>query len=465
MRGGTGRGRVYTIERCGGFVVVMALLASLIAVIVGAPSVVAQDTGDIPAGGPVVVVLNDQASFRGASVTDQLDVEPTQVYDTIFNGFAADLDGEQILELSQNPQVAAIVPDVTFYGDADYPPAIARAGLTDAVSGGTSGASIAIIDSGIASHGALNIAGGYNCMSTDRGAWGDNAGHGTHVAGIAGASGGSSIGSAPGASLWAVKVLDGSAGSNPTGSLSTVLCGLNWVAANAGMFDAANMSLTTSGSGATACSDASDPLHGAICAVVNAGVPVVVAAGNSSTTGGVIPAAYPEVISVASLTDYNGMPGGGAPKPGYCPGTNDGPDDTISGFSNYGALADLAAPGACIISTYIGGGYAYLSGTSMASPLVAGVVANYVAGGGGDPLGWLLSSATMAESSAAGYSGSKSAGPVLYLSGTVITPTPSGTVTATVTATGTAMPLSPLPRRPSSPPLPRPPRHQRPPQP
>ncbi|MGC4193244.1 MAG: SH3 domain-containing protein [Thermomicrobiales bacterium] len=419
--------------------VVGSLLMSMIAVVAGAPPAIAQDGDEaLPAGGPVVVVLNNQASFRGASVTEQLDVEPTQVYDTIFNGFAADLDGAQIAELSQNPQVAAIVPDVTFYGDADYPPSIARAGLQDYVSGGGSGASIAIIDSGIAPHSALNIAGGYNCMGGDTNAWGDNAGHGTHVAGIAGATGGSSIGSAPGASLWAVKVLDGSAGSNPSGTLSTVLCGLNWVAANAGMVDAANMSLTTSGSGATSCSDASDPLHGAICAVVNAGVPIVAAAGNSSATGGIIPAAYPEVISVASLTDYNGMPGGGASKPSYCPGTNDGPDDTISGFSNYGALAELAAPGACIISTYLGGGYAYLSGTSMASPLVTGVVANYIAGGGGDPLGWLLSSATMSQSSAAGYSGAKSAGPVLYLSSTVVTPTPSGTTTVTATTTTTA---------------------------
>ncbi|HWK81628.1 MAG TPA: S8 family serine peptidase, partial [Thermomicrobiales bacterium] len=283
MQGGSGRGRARTIERCGGFTIVMALVVALFTTIAAVPAaaVSAQDDGgDLPGGGPVVVVLNDQAAFRGASVTDQLDVEPTQVYDTIFNGFAADLDSEQIYELSQSPQVAAIVPDVTVYGDADYPPAIARAGLQDIVSGGTSGASIAIIDSGIASHSALNIAGGYNCMGGDTSAWGDNAGHGTHVAGIAGASGGSSIGSAPGASLWAVKVLDGAPGGNPTGTLSTVLCGLNWVAANAGLFDAANTSLTTSGSGATSCSDASDPFHGAVCAVVNAGVPIVVAAGN-----------------------------------------------------------------------------------------------------------------------------------------------------------------------------------------
>ncbi|MGB3331091.1 MAG: S8 family serine peptidase, partial [Thermomicrobiales bacterium] len=437
--------RARSVTAIGGVGLVVALVVSMLTIMAGVPSATAQDSGNaLPEGGPVVVVLNDQSTFRGASAVDQVGAVPTQVFDTIFNGFAADLDSQQIYDLSQNPQVAAIVPDYTVYGDAEYPPAIMRAGLQDVVSGGGSSASIAIIDSGIAPHGALNIAGGYNCMGSDTSAWGDNAGHGTHVAGIAGASGGSSIGSAPGARLWAVKVLDGAAGSNPTGTLSTVLCGLNWVAANAGMFNAANMSLTTSGSGATACNDSSDPFHGAVCAVVGAGVPIVAAAGNSNATGGIIPAAYPEVISVASLTDYNGMPGGGASRPSYCPGTNDGPDDTISGFSNYGALATLAAPGTCIISTYLGGGYAYLSGTSMAAPLVTGVVANYVAGGGGDPRGWLLSSATMSESSAAGYSGAKSAGPVLYLSSTVITPTPTGgaTPSATSTTTATASPTA-----------------------
>lgn len=409
----------------------LALMVSLATGLFNHPAAGAQETSEAPPeGGPVVVVLNNQASFRGASVVDQIGAEPTQVYDTIFNGFAADLDGAQIEELSQNPQVAAIVPDIPFYGDADYPPSIARAGLQDEVAQG-SGASIAIVDSGIAPHSALNIVGGVDCMNS--GGYFDTAGHGTHVAGIAAASGGSSIGSAPGASLYAVKVLDGAAGANPSGSLSSVLCGLNWVAANAGSINAVNMSLSASGSGATACSDASDPLHGAVCAVVNAGVPIIAAAGNSNSAGGYIPAAYPEVIGVASLTDYNGMPGGGASRPGYCPGSNDGADDTISNFSNYGSLADLAAPGTCILSTYPGGGYAYMSGTSMAAPLVTGVVATH-------GVGWLFSSGTKPQASAAGYSGSKSAGPVLYASDVIITPTPVVTPSPTTSITPTLAP-------------------------
>jgi subtilisin len=202
----------------------------------------------------------------------------------------------------------------------------------------------------------------------------DRNGHGTHVAGIAAAKDNSVgvVGVAPGARLWAVRVLNNSG----KGSWSNVICGVDWVTANAGTIEVANLSLGGSGSepAASGCSTG-DPLHDAICRSVRAGVTYVAAAGNSSAdAAGFVPAAFDEVITVSALADFDGQPGGGAAA--TCrPDT----DDTLADFSNFGSDVDLIAPGVCISSTYRGR-YATLSGTSMASPHVTGAAALYKAG-------------------------------------------------------------------------------------
>ena len=245
------------------------------------------------------------------------------------------------------------------------------------------GVKVGVLDTGIdLDHPDLQaiVKGGINTVNPVKSADDDN-GHGTHVAGIIGAldNGQGVVGVAPGARLWAVRVLD----NNGVGTWSSVICGIDWVTANAGTIEIANMSLGGGGSDDGNCGlSNNDVLHQAICRSVARGVVYVAAAGNNGVdAAGFVPAAYDEVVTVSALADYDGQPGG----EGRATCANYGGDDTLASFSNYGADVDIAAPGACIRSTYRGGGYATMSGTSMASPHIAGVVALYLTATGANP--------------------------------------------------------------------------------
>jgi subtilisin len=232
---------------------------------------------------------------------------------------------------------------------------------------------VAVIDTGIdLDHPDLNVVGGRNC-STETG-FDDGNGHGTHIAGTIAAKDNSQgvVGIAPGARLWSVRVMN----SSGSGSIAAVICGIDFVTANAGTIKVANLSLGAagtepSGSGCTT----GVALHDAICRSVAAGVTYTVAAGGSASDAkNFIPASYDEVITVSGLADFNGLPGGGAPA--TC---RSDVDDTFLNTSNYGADIDLIAPGACIYSTWRGGGYNTTSGSSTAAAHVAGGAALYKA--------------------------------------------------------------------------------------
>jgi subtilisin family serine protease len=164
-------------------------------------------------------------------------------------------------------------------------------------------------------------------------------GHGTHVAGIIGSK---SYGVAKSVRLHAVQVLD----CNGEASTSDVIAGVDWVREHHAAKSVANLSL--GGSKSTALNDA-------VTALSKSGVFVAVAAGNENADSCKESPASAASVEATAASSSN---------------------DTRASFSNYGKCVDIYAPGVNVKSTYQGG-TAYLSGTSMASPFVAGVAALY----------------------------------------------------------------------------------------
>lgn len=305
-------------------------------------------------------------------------------------GFAARLSSRQVDALENDPQVVSVTRDRTIKAldtaplapGETVPSGISRIQAASAdTSQQTPGGAIAVIDTGIdLNNPDLNAVEGTNCINPGASAQDDH-GHGTHVAGtIAAANNGSGVvGVAPGVKLYAVKVL----GSTGAGTVSSLICGIDWVAANAQAdgITIANMSVGSAGPIPTSCGVTTDPEYAAVCRAVGAGVTMVASAGNSGVAfdgaRATVPAAYPEVLAVTAMTDSDGLPGaaGGPPACRVIEG-----DDTVARFSNYaatsvGAAHTIAAPGTCITSDLLGGGTTVLSGTSMAAPHVAGSVA------------------------------------------------------------------------------------------
>jgi subtilisin len=382
-----------------------ALLVSMTAV--SGPAIAADRNGDdyvIP--GSYIVVLEDsvQSVSRQLAEHERRDgFQARHVYRTALKGYSARLTRAQVEDLRRDPQVASVEPNRivhaadTLAAGESVPTGVARMGAASATAGQAnpaSSAAVAVIDTGAdLDHPDLNVLssadGNRNNCVTPGVAPNDDNGHGTHVSGTIGArnSGSGVVGVAPGTRIVPVKVLD----SSGSGSWAQVICGINWVAANAPTYGiaVANMSLGGLGSSLDngACG-ATTALHQAICNATGSGVRFAVAAGNDGwafphSTLPDVPASYDEVVTVTAYGDSDGLAGGAGAAPSCRSGEA---DDRYASFSNYSNNSTdnphtIAAPGVCIRSTWLGGGYNTISGTSMATPHVAGATALCVASG------------------------------------------------------------------------------------
>jgi subtilisin len=371
---------------------VAAVAATLVAFCGTLPAAAGQDSGvaglDDPDRivGRYIVLLDDATVVEDAVWRAERTpgVSVDDVYESAVNGFSARMPLSAAQALAGSAGVRSVEADVRVQLTAQALPtgvnrANADASPTAAINGRDRrvDVDVAVIDTGVDyQHPDLNVyrPGARNCFQQAPNADDEN-GHGTHVAGTVGALDNrvGVVGVAPGARIWPVRVL----GPLGSGSMSEVVCGIDYVTANADRIDVVNMSLGSPGGrdDGNCGRTFGDAMHQAICTSVAAGVTYVVAAGNSGRdAAGFSPSSYDEVITVSALADFNGRPGGGATatcRPDV--------DDTFADFSNHGPDVDLIAPGVCILSTWVGGGYATLSGTSMASPHVAGAAGLYLA--------------------------------------------------------------------------------------
>lgn len=275
----------------------------------------------------------------------------SHVYSASIRGFAAELTASQIVQLENDPSVARIEADGTAYAIAQTIPwGIKKIGadLSPTANAGDGTGAIAnvnsyVIDTGIdRSHPDLNVV---NHVSFASGPNNDCNGHGTHVAGTVGARDNTSdvVGAAPGLPQTGVKVL----GCNGSGFWSGVIKGIDWVTANAKKPAIANMSL----GGAT-----NQSVDDAVARSAASGVFYAVAAGNDG----------------ANACNSSPARAGGGTNNGIATVAATDSNDNEASFSNYGPCVDIWAPGVSVLSTRKGGGTTTFSGTSMASPHVAG---------------------------------------------------------------------------------------------
>ncbi|MCK5438718.1 MAG: S8 family serine peptidase, partial [Gemmatimonadetes bacterium] len=376
---------------------------------------------------------------RAAAVAHEFGVVPRHTYGTALFGFSATVPAARLGALRSDPRVASVELDEVHAIDIqDLPTGIDRTEADRAFPAlGDDAVSlqvpfdVAILDTGIdPNHPDLNVAGGRNFDRGNKQRWSDNHGHGTHVAGTVGALDNDLgvVGVAPGVRLWGFRVCN----NGGLCSTSARVAGMDWIASKKSDFKAgrsggidfvsANMSISFPGD-AQPCSASSGALHQAACAMIDEGVALAMSAGND----GALKQAWPEPFVVSALADFDGKAGGAGAS--TCRFDF---DDTLADFSNFGSTIDIAAPGVCILSTWPGGGYATLNGTSMASPHVAGAVALYlhatgfspaIDGAGVGAIKTALIAAAKPQSDACGYTNEHAAQgsnePLLFLNALV----------------------------------------------
>ena len=305
----------------------------------------------------------------------------TLIFKHAITGFATTLTAQQKADLAKDPEVASIEqnrvvginpinPRVSngAKNGTEYPSGVLRieGDKSPTAKAGPVDVDVAVIDTGVnMRHSELNVVDNVSFIPGAATGDDDN-GHGSHVGGTIGAraDGKGVIGVAPGARIWAVKVLD----SSGYGTMAQVIAGVDYVTKNADKIEVANMSLGDK--------EQSKAFDEAISNSVAAGVSYAVAAGNESDDAkDYSPANHDKVITVSAVADSDGKGGGVGGR--TCEWDR---DDYLAGFSNYGPKVEIAAPGSCIESTWKAGRsgtdtYSTISGTSMASPHVAGAMA------------------------------------------------------------------------------------------
>ena len=309
----------------------------------------------VPVADQYIVTLKNEVAPRAFATAEAVTgSQILSVYTSAINGFAAMLDASALERLAKDPNVESIEQDriVVLQGDQVDPPwgldrVDQRSGTRNSrysyTNTGT-GVTAYVIDTGVmASHIDFGgrVGAGYTVYDDGRGTTDCN-GHGTHVAGTIG---GSTYGIAKAVSLIPVRVLSCSG----SGSISGVIAGINWAISDhaSGTPAVANMSL----GGLYSAS-----LNSAVANATEDGIVFAVAAGNNNRLAcSYSPASEPTAITVGAIG---------------------GSDDRAS-FTNYGSCVDLFAPGVSIMSATIASSSAsrMLSGTSMASPHVAGAAA------------------------------------------------------------------------------------------
>ncbi len=343
----------------------VGVFAGVLCWLVGAASLAAQEvqTPERAIPNQYIVVLDDQhvtpneVPGLAQAFARQHSGRVRFVYQDALRGFALDVSARAAAAIARNPRVRYVEQDAVMEIVATQSGAtwgLDRIDQRALPLNGTyvynttaSGVHAYIIDTGIrrthTEFGGRVSATGYTAISDGNGT-NDCNGHGTHVSGTVG---GATYGAAKGVTLHAVRVLDCSG----SGSTSGVIAGVNWVTSNRVVPAVANMSL---GGGASTALD--DAVRNSIAA----GVTYAIAAGNSNTDACTTsPARVSQALTVGSSTS----------------------SDARSSFSNYGTCVDIFAPGSSITSAWYTSDTATntISGTSMASPHVAGVAALYLA--------------------------------------------------------------------------------------
>lgn len=323
---------------------VAATLASLVG-LTGVSSVYAASpngtkTSEVNGEQRIIVVYKDKSKVDPTKITGA----NGKVHHISKNSaiLSATVSTSEVDKLRKDPDVLAVEPDIIVHTQAqttDWGITDVKAPSAWGIGNTGAGVKVAVVDTGIAPHDDLLVAGGTSVVNYTT-SYADDNGHGTHVGGIIGAENNSigTVGVAPDADVYAVKALN----SKGSGYLSDIIAGIDWAISN-------NMNIVNLSLGTTTDSLA---LQQEVDKAYSSGILVVAAAGND---GGAVnyPAKYSSAIAVSAVDSTN----------------------TIATFSSRGPEVEVAAPGVSILSTYLNNQYATMSGTSMATPMVAGELA------------------------------------------------------------------------------------------